>query len=246
MAISGATAFVMSGFNPVAAAAAMATTAAMRVPIVQFSVETRAHYLFDNVLGMSPEVAYTVSSLQTSTALSLGFESAFAGMMAEPGMVKNFDPNNPKHKEAARKGGYGYDTFGDGANATNPDKEWAGMITTNLKVIEGADGRIAIVGARNYGPGALHTGANSPNFPQALNMKNPGRLPFSKGTTFGWCHQAANATLLRAGFSNTVAEIFPNYSTYATTFLYGNYGGGLVQKAYSGYQANNNWEKGRQ
>lgn len=76
-------------------------------------------------------------------------------------------------------------------------------------------------------------------------MKNPGGIPFSKGTTFGFCHQATNATLLKAGFSNVVSDIFPNYSTRLTSFVYGNYGGGLVHKVYSGYQANSNWKNER-
>lgn len=65
---------------------------------------------------------------------------------------------------------------------------------------------------------------------------------FQKATTFGFCHQATNATLLQAGFSNVVTEITGNYSTFLTTALYGNYGGGLVQKAFSGYQADKNWK----
>ena len=76
-------------------------------------------------------------------------------------------------------------------------------------------------------------------------MKFPRGSLLHKGTTFGFCHQATNATLLNAGFSNVVTDIFPNYSTYVTTMLYGNYGGGLVQKAHSAYQANTEWQNGR-
>jgi RHS repeat-associated protein len=238
MAIAGATGFLFGG--PIGAATAMATTAVMRTPLAQWTVENYAHYYLDNVLGMSPRTAYIVSTIVISTAVSLGFERGFGSMMGEQGTVSDFDINNPAHKEAAKKAGYGYNSFGDGANATNPDTEWVAQIQSDLKVVQGADGKIAIVGSRPYVAGSLHTGANSPNFPKALNMKNPSSMPFQKGTTFGFCHQAANATLLKAGFSNTVAEIFPNYSTYATTFVYGNYGGGLAQKAFSGYQADKN------
>ena len=77
-------------------------------------------------------------------------------------------------------------------------------------------------------------------------MKYPSGVPFQKGITFGWCHQAANATLLNAGFSNVVTQTSGNYSTFLTTALYGNYGGGLMIKANSIHEAYNNWEKGRQ
>lgn len=47
------------------------------------------------------------------------------------------------------------------------------------------------------------------------------------GTLFGTCHQATNATLLQSGVSSTVTDIYPHWSTFASTVAYGNYGGGL-------------------
>ena len=163
-------------------------------------------------------------------------------MMGEQGAVSNFDINNPEHVKAIKDSELsGYNSFG--SKPTNPSKDIAWFYNANLKVITGKNGNIALWGEKPYGI-AVHTGASSPNFSKALNMKYPNGLlgQFQKGTTFGFCHQAANATLLNAGFSNVATQLSNNFSTHLTTFVYGNYGGGLVQKAWNGYQADKNWK----
>lgn len=240
MAIAGAVGFITGG--PIGAATAMAMTAFMRLPITQWATENYAHYYFDNVLGMRPSTAYTWSYVTISTAASLGFERAFANMTAQPGTMEDFDINNPRHRELMESERYGYNSYGD--SPTNPAKSWVANDNSNLKVITGKNGKMALVGDTKYAGVAVHTGANSNSFPKALDLHNPSSIPFQKGTTFGFCHQATNATLLKSGFSNVVTQTSGNFSTYVTTAVYGNYGGGLVQKAYNGYQAHSQWESG--
>ncbi len=244
-ATSLVTGFVTGG--PIGALTAVATTSFMSLPPAQQLTRFMANEVYDDIFGFSPRTAYIIAYIDVSMATSMAFESAFANIMADPGVVKDFDINNPKHRDLIKNEKYGYNTYGGPPDPTNPEAVANWVAAGKVKVIEGANGNMALVGSRPYALGSVHTGANSPNFPKALNMKYPSNLPRNlQGFTFGWCHQASNATLLKAGFSNIVTDIFPNYFTYATTFVYGNYGGGLVQKAYSGYQAYNNWEKGRQ
>jgi hypothetical protein len=214
------------------------------MPIAQWTTKNVAHYYFDNILGMSPRTAYIFSYLAISTGVNLGAERLYASLTAEQGVVSDFDPDNPQERALIKNEKYGYNSFGGGPDSTNPEATANWVAAGKLKVVEGANGNVALAGERPYLFGSVHIGANSPNFPKALNMKYPSSIPFSKGTTFGFCHQAANASLLEAGFSNVVTETSGNFSTYITTFIYGNYGGGLVQKAYNGYQADKNW--GRQ
>ena len=87
----------------------------------------------------------------------------------------------------------------------------------------------------------IHTGAIAKNF--SSNGVSKIASNWQYGTIFGTCHQAANATLLAGGINRTVADIYPQWSTYATTFVYGNYGGGLVSKISTGSQANENYKK---
>src|SRR5204863_962414 len=108
-------------------------------------------------------------------------------------------------------------SYGGPPDPTNPEGVANWVAAGKVKVIGGTNGKLALVGSRPYGLGSVHTGADSPNFPKALNMKYPSNLPFHKGTTFGFCHQASNATLLKAGFSNVVTQTSGNYSTYLTT-----------------------------
>ena len=245
-ATSFATGFMFGG--PIGGMAAMMTTSVLSTPPGQQLTRFTANEIFDDMFGVNnPKTAYILSYTTLSIAGNYGFERAFANLTAEPGKVVDFDPNNPKHIEAARKEGYGYNSYGGPPNPTNPDKSWVAQISSDLKVIEGKNGNIALVGSRPYALGSVHTGVSSPNFPKALNMNYPSNLPRNlQGFTFGWCHQASNATLLASGFSNVVTQTSGNYSTFLTTALYGNYGGGLMIKANSVYEAYNNWEKGRQ
>lgn len=236
MAIAGATGFLFGG--PMGAATAMATTAFMRTPIAQWAVENYARYYYDNVMGMRPSTAYTWSYVTISSAASLSFERGFANMTAETGMVENFDMNNPEHRALLENKGNGFDTY-SAETYTNPAKDagWVARETSHLKVIKGSNGRLALVGDQRYILGAVHTGATSPNFLSTVNTPQPSFIPYSKLTTFGSCHQATNATLLKSGFSNVVTGTSGNYSTYITTAVYGNYGGGLVQKALYAHQS---------
>ncbi len=63
------------------------------------------------------------------------------------------------------------------------------------------------------------------------------------GTLYGTCQQATNATLLMSGISNTVTGLYPHWSTYLSTTLYGNYGGGLPRSVYTGIQASQDYRK---
>ncbi|GEM_PF-4297863 len=245
-ATSFATGFIFGG--PIGGMSAMMTTSVLSTPPGKQLTKFTANEIFDDMFGVNnPETAYMLSYTTLTIIGNYGFERAFANIMAEPGAVKNLDPKNVKHQEGIRGEKYGYDSFGDGPDPTNPEATANWVAAGKVKVIEGKNGNMAFFGERPYGPG-VHTGANSPNFPQALNMKSPSGLPLPKGlqlATFGTCHQAANATLLNAGFSNVATQVSGNFSTFATTAIYGNYGGGLMIKANSVREAYNNWEEGR-
>jgi len=247
-ATSFATGFMFGG--PIGGMAAMMTTSVLSTPPGKQLTRFTADEIFDDMFGVNnPETAYMLAYTTLTIIGNYGFERAFANIMADPGTVSKFDPNNPDHKALAlNKNGEasGYHSFGK--NPTNPDTSWNPAIrdNSNLWVITKNNGDMALVGDVPYSSG-VHTGAKATSFPKALNMEYPrGNLPFQKGLTFGTCHQAANATLLNAGFSNVVTQTSSNFSTFATTAIYGNYGGGLMIKANSVHEAYNNWEKGRQ
>lgn len=204
--------------------------------------------IFDDMLGINnPKIAYILSYTGLSILGNYACERAIANLTAETGKVEDFDPKNPKHMELIKGEKYGYNTYAGPPDPTNPEAVANWVAAGKLKVIEGADGKMALVGSKPYAFGSVHTGANSPSFPKALNMKYPCSLPKNlQGITFGWCHQATNATLLASGFSNVVTQTSGNFSTFITTFVYGDYGGGLMIKANSVYEAYNNWGKGRQ
>ena len=242
---SAAVAFVFSGFNPIVAASAAATSGFLESSPGRRLTNWVANEIYDDILGFSPRTAYMLAYIDLSMTGNYLFERGIVNLTAERGNVVDFDTNNPKHMDLIRGEKYGYNSFGLGQDPTNPDATANWAVYGKLKVIEGQNGKLALTGARQWKLGAVHTGANSPNFPEALNMKYPSSLPRKvQGFTFGWCHQASNATLLKAGFSNVVTQTSGNFSTYLTTFVYGNYGGGLMIKANSIYQGYNNWEKG--
>lgn len=102
---------------------------------------------------------------------------------------------------------------------------------------------LAVVGkGKVWGlPGTpIHTGASSSNFPGSGMIK---LVPDSwYGTLYGTCHQFSNATLLMSGISNTVVDIYPHWSTFLSTAVYGNYGGGLMRSVATGVIASQDYK----
>ncbi|MDD3375050.1 MAG: hypothetical protein PHY73_04935 [Candidatus Omnitrophica bacterium] len=83
--------------------------------------------------------------------------------------------------------------------------------------------------------GAQHTSAN------VLNVSADKTLNPYSYATWGTCHQATNATLLKAGISFTILDLGVSWDMYVTTAVYGNYGGQLGTRIWAGAEASNNY-----
>jgi hypothetical protein len=85
--------------------------------------------------------------------------------------------------------------------------------------------------------GAQHSSANVLNLSSGLKA-NP--LTYA---TWGTCHQATNLTLLNADIPSTILNMGASWDMYVTTAVYGNYGGQLGNRIFSGVTANGNYEE---
>ncbi|MBU2541138.1 MAG: RHS repeat-associated core domain-containing protein, partial [Candidatus Omnitrophica bacterium] len=248
IAISTASAFVFSGFNPVAAAGAFIASSILETqPGIEY-VQWQGEQVFDDVFGMRPKAAYMWSYVATDIALTLTFEAMVASLVADPATVsKNAvlskDIENPK----------GYDPWGRFPGAENIDKSRAGFTFEEMNKLTNKVGDALAVtgkGAKSGGlskiiPGTqldpIHVGAISSKFPKAGAPKPS--VGWWYGTLFGTCHQASNATLLAGGISSTVVNVYPHWSTFLSTAVYGNYGGGLIRSVATAINANQDYQK---
>lgn len=77
-----------------------------------------------------------------------------------------------------------------------------------------------------------HTGIN------LKGLKNAAKINPYAYLTSGVCHTSINISLLNAGFSSTVTSLNAGgWSTYLSTGIYGNYGGGLYRNVFNGYNS---------
>ncbi|MDP2932874.1 MAG: RHS repeat-associated core domain-containing protein, partial [bacterium] len=104
IATATATAFLFSGFNPVVAAATFMATSVTSTHPGQEVVKWTGKEIFDDAFGMSPGAAYMCSSITINVALSLGFEAAFANMVAEPATATQWDRSSHNIKGGTPQG----------------------------------------------------------------------------------------------------------------------------------------------
>ncbi len=244
--IATATAFVFSGFNPIVAVATYMTESVMDTEAGWRATEGVGKGLFDNVFGMRPGTAYIWSSITLRIAANYGFERMFANMVGDPAAgSRPYDANNPQDK-ALTDNPKGYDPFGrmPGRNG-NPDGRFADKQLSTL--YDKNRDSLAVVGKgpklgglARLGLDPQHTGAIARDFPQSGIAKIFPNWGYA--TVFGTCQQATNATFLASGLSDTVLSLYPHWSTFASTVIYGNYGGGLVRSVVAGVQASDNYK----
>ncbi len=241
--IAGGTALIFSGGNPIAAAAAITAHRVLDTGEGRQVIRRVGNEVFDDAFGLSPKVAYILSSVTLHAAATLAFESAFAHLSgASPASkVVDFDPENPEHAELLKSSG-GYDPYGGrvpgGQYHDRPYFE-----SNRLKVLYKNDKALAVVGKDQVGwRGVTTTIKGAPTHTGAIVEALSGRgiapkFPMATFGTCAVCHQVTNATLLEGGFTDTAASLFPSWSTYSATVVYGNYGGQLPVHVYRAFNA---------
>ncbi|MEW6009602.1 MAG: hypothetical protein AB1629_08220 [Candidatus Omnitrophota bacterium] len=240
-AISFVTGFVFSGFNPIVGLSAAITTSALdtgkgRQFLYRFTKE-----FFDDVLGFKPKAAYILSTIVAHTVATLALETTIANTLYPKADIVPFDKNNPQDM-AMLKDPKGYDSFGRmPVEEGRPDA----FDYSKLRTLAIGEDRVGILGTdikqgglTKLGITVQHSGGIVKNFPgqgieniSVLGLK--GNAIYA--TLFGTCHQATNQTFLMGGLANTVWN--QGWEFKATTIIYGNYGGGLVEKINWGVQA---------
>jgi hypothetical protein len=158
--------------------------------------------------------------------------------------IANSATASPIHDKASEASALGDKSKGyDPSGGRYPGGGERGFDLTNSKVqefaltIQGQSQPTAVLGTGKFGFDALlHTGVSSSAFPGAGMERLAFGNSFLDGyaTVFGVCHQASNATLLASGISSTVWDLAPHLSTFASTAVYGNYGGQLTNYIYTG------------
>lgn len=237
VAIAAGTGFITGG--PLGAATAMTTVAIMRTPMAQFMVETKAHQIYDDILGMNPETAYITSYVTTSIAVGFGAESYLSGLSGGQELTAvKYDPNNPDHANAYNQQGGTMqgDMFGPAPDGSRFD-------VSELKILVDSNGKA--VGVYGEAPVSAFRLDKELSF---LNVNHTGvkTTSYTGNTISPWhygswgvCHTTTNATLLSSGYSSTLSSLgLGGWSTHLSTFVYGNYGGGLYRSALQGYIAN--------
>lgn len=244
--ITTGTAFVFSGFNPVVAAATYMTESVMDTEAGWRATEGVGKGLFDNVFGMRPGTAYIWSAITLRIGVNLGFETMFANMVGDPAAgSRPYDPKNPSDK-ALTDNPKGYKPFGRYPGRKGHPVEFINDQVRTLT--DRSNNTLAVTGIGTKSGGLVrigldpqHTGAIAKNFSgQGMKAIAP---DWMYASLYGTCQQATNATLLAGGISDTVLSLYPHWSTFASTAIYGNYGGGLVRSVAAGVQANENYER---
>jgi hypothetical protein len=141
----------------------------------------------------------------------------------------------------------GYNPFGRTPGGENVGK--SGFKTSQMGTLVDKNNEVLGImgkatkegGLTRIGLDPLHTGAITGNFPGAgINQLVP---DWMYANLFGTCHQATNATLIAGGISSTVWNLTPHWTTFTTTIIYGNYGGALTSRIYSGIEAGQKYDK---
>lgn len=155
--------------------------------------------------------------------------------------VTDLDPENPEHVELLKRGG-GNDPYRGRVPGGEGNRAFGERATQKVLYKNGK--ALAVVGKDQvgWGGGVTTTIKGAPTHTGAIveAMSGRGIVPKFPMATFGSCavcHQVTNATLLERGFTDTAASLFPSWSTYSATVVYGNYGGQLPVHVYRAVDA---------
>jgi hypothetical protein len=221
----------------VSASAAAISTAALDTGEGRQLVRRVGNEVFDDAFGMNPKAAYITSSIVCQTALTLGLERMFASIIADPAVVRKSDLTDAEINELRTNGQYAGDEemFGPSFKTKGAFKR------SHVKALTQDGDLIGSFQTRSLDiPLLKQLGANH----ASANMLNVSSIQVLSPKAYGiWgtCHQATNATLLNGGTSSTIFTLAPSWDMYVTTALYGNYGGQLFSKAYTGIDAGRNY-----
>ncbi len=226
--VNAGTAFVLSGFNPVAAAAAFGGTQFVQSHGGQKLVGNTAMILYKNNL-MGAREAQIFSEIFWLTASSMAIEkglSSFNGGLqardpgvTDPSLLNEQSPRMGRStKQLVADGGYVETLTANNGNKAVVAYDDAFKVKTLGKI------------------GVKHASASSSLLTsqtaigQALN-------PFSYAFR-GTCHQYANTNLLTWGFGAATTRGFGHF----TSAIYGYYGGQMWSKiSYSAWQSEKRW-----
>jgi len=238
--IATATSFVVSGFNPIVAAATYATESVLATPQGKQLTEGLATQVFDDALGMRPKTAYIWSAVTVRIAATLTFEKMFASAtVAKPVDIKKELLSDGELKTLGDSGQFAGDEsmFGPSLKTKGSfEVDHVKGLTQDGKLVGSFQKRVLDVpGLKQLG--AQHSSVN------VLNVTSNFKVNPLSYATFGVCHQAANLSLLNGGISSTIFNIGPSWDMYVTTAVYGNYGGQLGYRVLSGVNANDNYKK---
>ncbi len=188
--------------------------------------------IFDDAFGMSPRTAHIAANVSLQVAGSLTIEKILANDMGSPVKTKN----NLSDDEIAQvsKGEYAADEniFGPSLKSKNARFDEIKGLYRNNQILGSFQKRTLDVPLLKQ-LGAQHSSVNMSKISSNLKINS------WEYATFGVCHQATNATLLNGNVSSTILNIDPSWDMFVTTAVYGNYGGQLGYRIYTGVNSYN-------
>ncbi len=191
-----------------------------------------AKEFFDDVVGMSPRTAYIVSSVVAEQVLATGLELAGGALVADYAAKRPYQKGDIKGQPG---GVYPFGKFPGGANTFRADQMTTYIDHKGNPLAVFGTSQIELGIFKFLPGGAIHTGGIANTFHGGGMVQ----IPNATYASYAVCHQATNITLLEGGVANTVMFDSPNWSTTASTLVYGNYGGGLIRAVGAGIQARN-------
>ncbi len=216
-------------------AASAGSAAFLQSPAGQNLTDWTASNIYDNVLGMRPGTARIWASIDLGMTSSYLIERSIANIIADP--VKTRSLTNNELKNLSSEGYFTGDENAFGPSLRSKDARFDTIkgLTKDDKLVGSFQKRtLDMPGFKQIG--AQHSSAN------ALAVSGPQLNP-SRYATWGVCHQATNMTLLQGGISSTILDLGPSFDMFVTTAVYGNYGGQLGSRAFTGANAYRNEER---
>ncbi|MCA9405666.1 MAG: VCBS repeat-containing protein [Candidatus Omnitrophica bacterium] len=239
--ISAGTGYIFGG-GPFGAVSSMATTSALSTKAGRGATDWVADEIYDDILGFSPRTAYMLAYIDLTITGTYLSERAVANILGDPVQIRNAQLTDVEIAELRKNGQF----IGD-ENMFGPSLKTKGAFDRNNVKGLTRDGKL--VGSFQKRPldvpglkqlGAQHSSVNT----LTVASSSVSELNPWKYATWGVCHQASNASLLNGGISSNILNLGPSWDMFVTTAAYGNYGGMLSNRIYSGFNANENYKKG--
>jgi hypothetical protein len=215
------------------AAASAGSTAFLQSPAGQNLTDWTGQNIYDNILGMRPGTARIWAGIDLGMTSSYLIERSIANIIADPvstGSLTNGEIEKLRNSY-----------FAGDEGAFGPSLRTKEAFKSEGAVIKGLTKNGQLVGSYQKTPldmpffrqiGAHHSSANVLTVSSSASQLNPWRY-----ASWGVCHQATNMTLLNGGISSTTLTLGPSWDMFVTTAVYGNYGGQLGNRAYTGVNA---------